>query len=165
MIWPKPGKPASSREVSNNVNPRDIDLPGRRLTVGWLRNQVSFREFGAWVNSMLRRQRQYPRMAKYLRRGNRAGPCRSIRHRSRPTMRVVQPKSAFVLQHVQAGVPIRDVHQPIGGDQDIGGFRCQCDIWARIDQLLGSRRYPVGNLFWREWVLDIEYADASNVIG
>src|ERR1700734_4521406 len=30
MIWAKPGKPASSREVSNNVNPRDIDLPGRR---------------------------------------------------------------------------------------------------------------------------------------
>src|ERR1700722_20770611 len=92
MIWPKPGKPASSREVSNNVNPRDIDLPGRRLTVGWLRNQVSFREFGAWVNSMLRRQRQYPRMAKYLRRGNRAGPCRPMRHRSRPTMRIVQPE-------------------------------------------------------------------------
>src|SRR5215831_2006526 len=29
--------------------------------------------------------------------------------------------SAFVLQHVQAGVPIRDVDQAVGCDQDIGG--------------------------------------------
>src|SRR4051812_40612114 len=53
--------------------------------------------------------------------------------------------SAFVLQHVQPGIPIRDVDQSVGGDQDIGGFGCQRDIGTWIDQLLRRRRHPVGD--------------------
>ena len=51
--------------------------------------------------------------------------------------------SAFVLEYVQSGVPIRDVDESIGGDQDIGSFCREGNFRTWIDQLLGRRRHPV----------------------
>src|SRR5438034_11703470 len=73
--------------------------------------------------------------------------------------------SAFVLQHVQAGIPVRHIYQSILCDQDIRGFCGECNIGAWVDQLLGRGRYPVGEFLWRECIPDIEYADTGNVIG
>src|SRR5580692_4346549 len=63
-------------------------------------------------------------------------------------------RSAFVLQHVQAGVPIRDIDQPIGRDQNVGSLRGQRDVGTRIDQLFRRRGHPVTNFFRRECVLN-----------
>src|ERR1700674_3149705 len=73
--------------------------------------------------------------------------------------------SAFVLQYVQAVVPVGDVYQSIGGDQDIGGFCRERNFGAWIDQLFGRRRHPVGDFLGRECVLDIEDADAGDGVG
>ena len=59
---------------------------------------------------------------------------------------------SLVLQHVESGVPVADVDQPVLRDEDVGGLRGERDVRPRIDQLLRRRRNPRRDFLRRELI-------------
>src|SRR6266702_4725774 len=72
--------------------------------------------------------------------------------------------SSLILQHVHAGVPVGDEHQPVGPDISVTGLGCERDVRAGVDELFRWRRHPVRDLLRREGVLDVEHPDAGIVV-
>src|SRR5215831_15080896 len=73
-------------------------------------------------------------------------------------------KLPFVLQHIQACIPITHVHESICRHENIGRLRGESDVRSGIDQLLRSRRHPGCDFFGSECVLDIEHPNACIVV-
>src|SRR2546425_12125393 len=77
---------------------------------------------------------------------------------------VVTSLLAFVLQNVQACIPVADIHESISRDIDIGSLGCERNVRARIDQSLRRRWLPICDFLWRECVLDIKHTYAGIVV-
>ena len=61
------------------------------------------------------------------------------------TIRLLSSAQPSYSQHVQAGVPVAHIHQPIRRHVEIAGHWRAGDVRPRIDQFRGRRRNPVGD--------------------
>src|SRR5262245_20693321 len=120
-----------------------------------------------WASDVLQEAGPYIRKHRLLgdpRRADRA--FRLFLPSSRRSVVEVEPRtppriSPLVLQNFQPGVPIADVHQSIRRHINIRRLRGQCDVRARVDETFWYWWHPVGDLFGRESVADIEDSNAG----
>jgi hypothetical protein len=71
----------------------------------------------------------------------------------------------FILQDVETGIGVREVHPRISIDKYIARLNHFHAVWSDIHQLLGRRRYKIACFPGREWIRNVEDPEACIVIG
>src|SRR6185295_18758300 len=71
----------------------------------------------------------------------------------------------FILQDVQTGICIREVHNSIRIYKYVAGLNDSRGIWPLVDNSFRRRRHKITDLFWLERLAYIEDPQSRIVVG